>query len=73
MKCVICKNGQTHKGFVNVSIQRNNSVVIVKEVRAEICDNCGEYYLDENMTAKVLKKAQQAVRNGAEVEILKMQ
>ena len=72
MKCVICKNGDTHKGHANVSIQNNGSVVIIKNVKADICDNCGEYYLDEIMSKRILKKAESAIKNGAEVEILKM-
>lgn len=72
MKCVICKNGDTQKGHTSVSIQRNGSVVIIKNVKADICDNCGEYYLDEAVSKRILKKAEYAINNGAEVEILKM-
>ncbi|WP_223280103.1 YgiT-type zinc finger protein [Nostoc sp. PA-18-2419] len=40
---------------------------------AEICDNCGEYYLDDTITEEVLQRAEIAVNNGAEVEIFDMQ
>ena len=43
MNCVICKNGTTAEGFVTVTLQRNSSIII-KNVPAEICDNCGEFY-----------------------------
>ena len=36
---------------------------------ADICDNCGEYYLSAEITEKVMERAETAVRNGAEVEI----
>jgi ribosomal protein L32 len=45
--------------------------VIFKEVPAEICENCGEYYLSQEVTEKLLARAEAAVENGAEVEILR--
>ena len=71
MKCVICKNGDTNPGLVNVTLQRNETTIIFKSVPADVCENCGEYYLDEEVTAQLLKKAEDAIKKGAEVEILK--
>ena len=34
-------------------------------------DNCGEYYLTADMSARVLALAEEAVRHGAEVEVLR--
>ena len=36
-----------------------------------ICENCGEYYLSDHMTSQVLERVEAAVKNGAEVEILR--
>ncbi|MHB1361929.1 MAG: type II toxin-antitoxin system MqsA family antitoxin [Thermoleophilia bacterium] len=71
MKCVICKEGETHSGEVTVTLQRGDTTVIIKNVPAEICENCGEYYLDEDVTESVLTRAEEAVKSGAEVEILR--
>ena len=71
MKCVICKNGETEPGEVTVTLQRGESIVILKQVPAEVCDNCGEYYLSDVVTGKVMARADIAVQNGAEVEILR--
>jgi YgiT-type zinc finger domain-containing protein len=73
MECVICKNGKTRKGKATVTLERNGTVVVIKEVPAQVCQNCGEYYLDENMAKEVLKRAEQSVKNGSEIEIIKMQ
>jgi hypothetical protein len=54
-----------------VTLQRKESTIIFKEVPAEVCENCGEYYLSEAVTEKVLTRAELAVQNGAEVEILR--
>jgi YgiT-type zinc finger domain-containing protein len=71
MKCVICKQGDTRPGRVTVSLQRGETTVILKSVPAEVCENCGEYYLSDKVADRVLAQAEQAVRNGAEVEILR--
>ncbi len=71
MKCVICKRGSTSPGKVTVTLQRTDTTVIFKNVPADVCDNCGEYYLSEEVTDKLLSRAESAVKNGAEVEILR--
>jgi YgiT-type zinc finger domain-containing protein len=71
MKCVICKEGQTKSGVTNVTLERGSTTVVIKEVPAEICENCGEYYLSPEVTDKIQKLAEQAVVQGAEIEILR--
>ncbi len=70
MRCVICKHGETEPGLVTVTLERDESIVIIKRVPAEVCDNCGEYYLSDAITEQVLQRAEMAVSNGAEVEII---
>ncbi len=71
MECVICKHGTTRSSLVTVTLERDNCIVILKQVPADICQNCGEYYLSESVTAEVLQKAEDAVNKGAEVEIIR--
>ena len=37
MQCTICKTGQTHPGTTTVTLQRDNTVVVIRDVPAEIC------------------------------------
>lgn len=69
MNCVICKQGETYPGKVTVTLERNDAIVIFKAVPALICDNCGEYYLSDDITGELLEKAEEAISDGAEVEI----
>ncbi len=71
MTCLFCKQGQTHPGRVTTVLERGETVVIFKDVPAEVCENCGEHYLSEEVTGELLKRAEKAVENGAEVEILR--
>jgi YgiT-type zinc finger domain-containing protein len=69
--CVVCKHGETRPGHVTVTLQRGDTTVILKQVPAEVCENCGEYYLSDEVTGQVMSKAEAAVKSGVEVEILR--
>lgn len=71
MKCVICKTGDTRPGTATVTLQRGETTVLIKEVPAEVCGNCGEYYLDDEVARRVYGQAEDAVNRRAEIEILR--
>jgi YgiT-type zinc finger domain-containing protein len=71
MKCVICKNGETQKGFATVTLEREGATIIIKGVPADVCENCGEYYLSDEATTRVMDLSDKAIRNGAEIEIMR--
>ena len=56
---------------MTATLQRGETTVILKGVPADVCENCGEYYLSEAVTDQVLTRAEEAVKSGAEVEILR--
>ncbi|MDA0674394.1 MAG: type II toxin-antitoxin system MqsA family antitoxin [Cyanobacteria bacterium] len=69
MNCVVCKQGQTQAGLVTVTLEREGAIVVFKRVPAEVCENCGEYYLSDEVTGELLERAEEAIASGAEVEI----
>ena len=71
MKCVICKHGETRPGTTTVTLERDGSTIVFKEVPAAICDNCGEKYIDGDVTRNLLIKAEEILRSGVEVDIRK--
>ena len=73
MECVICKNGTTRLSQATVTLERSGSIIAIKEVPAQVCQNCGEYFLDTKMTKEVLKRAEQAVKKGVEIEVINME
>ena len=68
---MICKHGETKQGTTTVTLEKGNSTIVFKEVPAQICDNCGEKYIDEATTKELLNKAREIVKNGVEVDIRK--
>lgn len=71
MTCVICKHDQIQPGHTSVTLQRDESTAVFKDVPAEVCDNCGEYYLSESVTERLHGIADASIREGVEVEVLK--
>lgn len=71
VRCAICKQGETQPGTTTVVLQRGDTTVVIKDVPADICDTCAEYYLSEEISARVLALAEQAVAQGAEIEVLR--
>ena len=69
MKCVVCKKGETAKGKVTVTLERGDMTLVIKKVPADICENCGEEYVDETVTTKLLNTAEEAARMGIHVDI----
>jgi YgiT-type zinc finger domain-containing protein len=69
MNCVICKNGVTALGLVTVTLERGSSTLVFRKVPAQICENCGEAYVADATTAKLLDAAETAIKAGVQVEI----
>jgi YgiT-type zinc finger domain-containing protein len=62
MKCAICREGQTAPGQATVTLQRHESTIIFKDVPAQVCANCGEYYLSESISNQLLTRAEAAMK-----------
>ena len=71
MKCVICRHGSTNTGTVSVTLTHGKTVVVFKEVPAQVCPNCGEYYLEADVSRKIMERASAAAKAGTEVEIVR--
>ncbi|MCR4287409.1 MAG: type II toxin-antitoxin system MqsA family antitoxin [Deltaproteobacteria bacterium] len=69
MKCVICKYGETRMGKATVTLERDSATLVIRGVPAEVCANCGEEYVGEDTTARLLKSADEAVKAGVKVDV----
>lgn len=69
MKCVICKQGETQLGTTTMTLERNTTTVVFKNVPAEVCENCGEAYLDAGTTRHLLHIVEEAARVGVQVDV----
>jgi YgiT-type zinc finger domain-containing protein len=70
MKCCLCRNGETQPGFVTVTLEREGCTLLVKEVPAEICENCGEYYTSEETSSALLARAEKARNDNTILQVI---
>lgn len=52
MNCALCK-GNLKKGIVNHIVDLSDGIIIIKNVPANICNQCGEYYVDTETAIKL--------------------
>ena len=69
MKCVVCKHGETAPGTTTATVGRDNVVIVLRHVPAEICQNCGADYTSGAAMSTIERIAEAATQAGALVEV----
>ena len=69
MKCVICKQGDTRAETTRVALERGNTVLVIRRVPANVCQNCGEAYIDANAFDRLQRMLDEATEAGIQVEV----
>ena len=69
MKCVVCRLGTLRPGKATVTLERDGLTLVVKGVPARVCENCGEEYVAESETNRLLETAEDAARAGVRVDV----
>ncbi len=69
MKCVICSQGNTQPGTATVTLTRESLTLVVKGVPAQVCENCGEEYVNEETSKQLLTTAEEAAQAGVQVDV----
>ena len=68
MRCLICKRSSTEPGTTTVTLERDGLIMVITGVPAQICEICGEAYVDEKVASELLT-SEAAAKAGAKVEI----
>lgn len=69
MKCVICKHGNTARGTTTLTLERGDATLIVKKVPAELCQNCGEEYVDQSVARELYALMEKAEPTAKQVDV----
>ncbi|WP_152050805.1 type II toxin-antitoxin system MqsA family antitoxin [Tautonia marina] len=69
MICAICKRAETEPGSTTVTLERDGSTLVIKDVPAAVCPNCGEAYIGEAESARLLEIAEALHQAGAQVDV----
>lgn len=69
MRCVFCRSGSTNPGRATLTLERGPTVLVVRDVPAQVCDVCGEEYFDQATTTSLLKVLDDMVKTGVQLEV----
>lgn len=47
-KCLICKHTRMNEGTTLLPIERGSAILLITDIPAQVCANCGEPYLAED-------------------------
>ncbi len=67
MRCVLCRTGETKPGKTTETYELGGTVVVVRGVPAEVCQQYGETYTDEATTRQLERIVDKARRAGVVV------
>lgn len=69
MNCFMCKGDLIDKK-VNYMVDLDNTIIIIKNVPAKVCKQCGEQYFDTDTTEKLDKMVNELKKLSLEVTIV---
>lgn len=69
MKCLACKNGTLKAGRTTVTVECDGTTIVIHKVPADVCETCGEDYLDAAVASSLETLLQEAARSGVRFEV----
>lgn len=70
MNCFMCK-GNLEKKKVNYMVDLDKTIIIIKDVPAKVCTQCGEQYFDDETSQNIEKIVEELKNLSTEVTIVK--
>jgi YgiT-type zinc finger domain-containing protein len=64
MICLICRQAEITDSRISFPLLRGEMILTVKHVPAYVCPGCGEGYLEEEITMKLLQGAEAVFHSG---------
>ena len=69
MECFMCK-GKSEKKLVNYFLDLQHMMIIIKDVPAEVCTQCGERYFDNEVMENLEKIVKNLKQMATEISIV---
>lgn len=69
MICAVCRQAEPRPGTATVTLERDGATFVMEDVPAQVCPNCGEEYVSEEVSARVLELAERAFRAGVTLDV----
>ncbi len=55
MQCLVCKNDKFSRGTTSLNIERGTAILVITDIPARVCTNCGEPYIEADAAREVQK------------------
>ena len=68
-QCPMCSAGTLREGTTTLTMERGEATIVFKDVPAEVCDVCGEAFIDEDVSEDVYEQAEAAIEAGAHFDV----
>lgn len=69
MTCPSCKTGATVPGTATATLNRDGTIIVIKNVPADVCTTCAEPHFDDLTTSRLVQLAYDARRRGVWREV----
>ena len=69
MNCIICRQAELIDGFTSIPFERDEFRLLMRNVPAHVCPNCGEAIVDEDVAVELLKKIEDIFEQGLQDEV----
>lgn len=63
MKCPVCRLGETRPKARTVSMESASRFIVLQNVPVQVCQNCGEAFVDEEHAKRVLESAAKSAKS----------
>jgi YgiT-type zinc finger domain-containing protein len=70
MKCLICERSETVSGFTSIPFERGEFRLTINNIPAQVCPNCGEAYVEEDVAVLLLKNTEYKFEEGVREDVL---
>lgn len=58
MICLICRLAETVEEFISIRFERAEINLVVSHVPARVCPHCGDAYVEEEVTLRLLRSVE---------------
>ena len=69
----MCKRGETKLGLTSVLLTRGDFTLVIRDVPAEICEICGEDYIEGEIAKNLYHLAEKMQDQGTLLDVRKYQ
>lgn len=69
-RCSQCRSGTMKPDTATLTLERGSTTLVLKDVPATVCEQCGYKLFDEKTSARALGMLSDAVSRGVQVEVV---